>query len=60
MSPHADPSKVTPIGRVRGRSADFTIGNGGAGFVTEDLKAKLTAIQRCEAPDPHGWVEKLF
>ena len=51
---------VTPIGRVRGRGFDFTIGNGGPGLLTEQLRGELTAIQRGTAPDPHGWVERLF
>ena len=51
---------VTPIGRVRGRNYDFAIGNGGPGLVTEQLKTRLTDIQRCAAPDPHGWVERIF
>ena len=51
---------VTPIGRVRGRACDFTMGNGGPGVVSERLKARLVAIQRGEAPDPHGWIERLF
>jgi branched-chain amino acid aminotransferase len=51
---------VTPIGRVRGRGFDFAIGNGGPGMVTEQLRQKLTSIQRGTAPDPHGWVERLF
>ncbi|MDF7774883.1 branched-chain amino acid aminotransferase [Sphingomonas sp. AOB5] len=51
---------VTPIGRVRGRETDFTIGNGGPGILTEKLRADLVAIQRGEAPDPHGWLQRLF
>lgn len=50
---------VTPIGSVRGSSINFTIGNGGPGLVTEKFKAQLTAIQRGQAPDPHGWVMRL-
>jgi branched-chain amino acid aminotransferase len=50
---------VTPIGSVRGSSINFTIGNGGPGLVTEKLKAQLTAIQRGQAPDPHGWLYRL-
>ncbi len=50
---------VTPIGRVRGTRHDFSIGNGGSGALTGDLKAKLTGIQRGERPDPHGWVKRL-
>ena len=52
---------VTPIGRVRGRDGlDFTIGNGGPGIQTEQLRTALVDIQRGLAPDPHGWVERLF
>ena len=51
---------VTPIGRVQGRGFDFTIGNGGPGMLTEQLREQLVAIQRGTAPDPHGWVERLF
>ncbi len=50
---------VTPVGRVAGRDGEFTIGSGGAGQITSKLKDKLVAIQRGEAPDPHGWVLKL-
>jgi branched-chain amino acid aminotransferase len=51
---------VTPIGSVRGTDLGFTIGNGGPGELTGRLRNQLVAIQRGEAPDPHGWVERLF
>jgi branched-chain amino acid aminotransferase len=51
---------VTPIGRVRGTGLDITMGNGGPGLLTERLREQLVAIQRGLAPDPHGWVERLF
>lgn len=51
---------VTPIGRVLGRGFDFTIGNGGPGLLTEQLRERLVSIQRGTSPDPHGWVERLF
>jgi len=50
---------VTPIGKVSGRDGEFSIGSGGPGQLTGKLKARLTAIQRGEAPDPHGWVMRL-
>ena len=50
---------VTPVGQVKSRDGGFTIGSGGPGQVTEALKARLTAIQRGEAPDPHGWVHRF-
>lgn len=51
---------VTPIGKVKGRKYNFTIGSGGAGQVTGKLKAALLDIQNGRAPDPHGWVDRLF
>ena len=51
---------VTPIGRVQGAELDFTIGNGGPGTISERLRTALVDIQRGRAPDPHGWIERLF
>ena len=51
---------VTPIGRVRAPGLDFTIGNGGPGVLSEQLRGRLVDIQRGRAPDPHGWIERLF
>lgn len=51
---------VTPIGRVDGRNGGFAIGNGGPGMLTGQLRERLVAIQRGEAPDPHGWVHRVF
>ncbi len=50
---------VTSVGTVKSRDGEFTIGGGGPGQVTGALRAKLTAIQRGGAPDPHGWVHKF-
>ncbi|MET1753936.1 branched-chain amino acid aminotransferase [Novosphingobium sp. RD2P27] len=50
---------VTPVGKVAGHDGEFTIGSGGPGQTTQKLKTRLVAIQRGEAPDPHGWVMKL-
>jgi len=51
---------VTPISTVRERDKAFTIGNGGAGPVTEGLLTALVDLQRGRAPDPDGWVHRLF
>lgn len=51
---------VTPIGTVRAPDGEFTIGNGGSGARTEELKASLVSIQRCRAADPYGWIHKVF
>ncbi|PST26913.1 branched-chain amino acid aminotransferase [Mesorhizobium plurifarium] len=51
---------VTPIGKVKGREHSFTIGDGGAGPIASRLKAALLDIQNGRAPDPHGWLDRLF
>jgi branched-chain amino acid aminotransferase len=50
---------VTPIGAVKSADGDFTIGGQSVGPLTQRLRGALVAIQRGEAPDPHGWVEQL-
>lgn len=50
---------VTPVGKVCSRTDEFTIGSGGPGQMTGKLKDRLVAIQRGQAPDPHGWVMKI-
>ena len=51
---------VTPIGTVRGRERNFTIGGGSAGPVSTALLAKLVDIQRGRSNDPYGWVHRVF
>ncbi|MGH6786482.1 MAG: branched-chain amino acid aminotransferase [Novosphingobium sp.] len=50
---------VTPVGKVTDHSGEFTIGSGGPGQLTGKLRERLVSIQRCQAPDPHGWVMRL-
>lgn len=50
---------VTPVGKVKSRDGEFPIGSGGPGQVTEALKARLTSIQRGQAPDTHNWVHRF-
>ena len=50
---------VTAVGKVTDRDGSFTVGSGGPGQLTQKLRARLVAIQRGEAPDPHGWVMRL-
>ena len=50
---------VTPIGAVRGRTHDFTIGDGGPGTVTGRLRRALLDLQTGRAPDRHGWLDRL-
>lgn len=51
---------ITPIGVVRDRTGEFTIGDGAAGKVTMDLRERLVGIQRGTVPDPHGWVHRVL
>ncbi len=50
---------VTPVASVTGSDGRFTIGTGSAGQLTERLRQRLVAIQRGQAADTHGWVERL-
>ena len=50
---------VTPIGSVAGPDYAFRIGDGDTGPVTARLLAKLSAIQRGQTNDAHGWLHPL-
>ena len=50
---------VTPVGTVKSTQGDFTIGAGGAGQMTEQIRTKLVDIQRGAAADTHGWVHRI-
>jgi branched-chain amino acid aminotransferase len=51
---------LTPIGAVRSRRHRFTIGDGGTGEVTANLRKALIDIQRGRAEDPYGWVQRII
>ncbi len=50
---------VTSVGSVHSSAGSFTIGAGGPGQITGQLRQKLVDIQRGTAPDPHGWVQRI-
>ena len=50
---------VTPVGKVQSAKGSFTIGAGGAGQMTQQIRSKLVDIQRGIAADPHGWVQRI-
>lgn len=50
---------VTPVGSVTGSDYSFTIGSGGPGQLTQQLRQRLVDIQRGDALDPHGWVQRI-
>jgi branched-chain amino acid aminotransferase len=50
---------ITPVGRVKGTSAEWTVADGQPGPVTMRLREELIAIQYGHGPDPFGWVHKV-
>ena len=50
---------VTPIGTVRSRAGDWTVGNGEPGPVTLRLREELVEIQHGIVPDAHGWIHSI-
>ena len=50
---------VTPVGTVKSTQGAFTIGAGGAGQMTQQIRTKLVDIQRGAAADTHGWVQRI-
>ena len=46
---------ISPVGRLRYKENEIVIGDGGVGELTRKLYNTLTAIQRGEAEDKHGW-----
>ena len=51
---------ISPIGRVKSREGDFTIGGAAAGPVSKDLLRRLVDIQRGRTSDDYGWVQQVF
>ncbi|HEV2931856.1 MAG TPA: branched-chain amino acid aminotransferase [Streptosporangiaceae bacterium] len=50
---------ITPVGRVKGASAQWAVADGQPGPVTMRLREELVAIQYGHGPDPFGWVHKV-
>jgi branched-chain amino acid aminotransferase len=47
------------VGTLIYRGAEHRVGNGDVGPLTRALRAQLVAIQQGEAPDTHGWLERV-
>ncbi len=47
------------VGTLIYRGAEHRVGNGDVGPLTRALRAQLVAIQQGEAPDRHGWLERV-
>jgi branched-chain amino acid aminotransferase len=50
---------ITPVGKVQSAKGSFTIGAGGAGQMTQQIRSKLVDIQRGIAADDHSWVQRI-
>lgn len=50
---------IAPVGEIKARDGNFTIGNGAGGPVTQSLKTKLVAIQRGHIAGHEGWLYPL-
>jgi branched-chain amino acid aminotransferase len=50
---------ITPVGRVKGRSTQWTIADGEPGPVTMRLREELVGIQYGDVPDPFGWIHQV-
>jgi len=47
------------VGTLIYRGAEHRVGNGDVGPLTRALRAQLVAIQQGDAPDRHGWLERV-
>jgi branched-chain amino acid aminotransferase len=50
---------ITPVGQVKGRAGEFSIGAGEPGVVTTQLRQALLDLQTGNSADPHGWLHKV-
>ncbi|MDP5183088.1 branched-chain amino acid aminotransferase [Blastococcus sp. BMG 814] len=50
---------ITPVGQIRARTGDFTVGDGEPGPVTMRLRETLLDIQHGRVADTHGWLHQV-
>ncbi|MGY1725282.1 branched-chain amino acid aminotransferase [Blastococcus sp. SYSU DS0533] len=50
---------ITPVGQIRARTGDFTVGDGEPGPVTMRLREALLDIQHGRVADTHGWLHRV-
>jgi branched-chain amino acid aminotransferase len=50
---------ITPVGRVKGESAEWLVADGEPGPVTMRLREELIGIQYGRHPDPFNWIHKV-
>lgn len=50
---------ITPVGEVKARTGDFTVGDGTPGPLTMRLREALLDIQHGRVADTHGWLHRV-
>ena len=50
---------ITPVGEVKARTGDFTVGDGTPGPLTMRLREKLLDIQHGRVADTRGWLHRV-
>jgi len=50
---------IAPVGHVKSRNGEWTVGDGGSGEVTLALRKALLDLQYGRAEDPHGWMRRV-
>ena len=50
---------ITPVGDVKARTGDFTVGNGEPGPLTMQLREHLLDVQHGRVADSHGWLHRV-
>jgi branched-chain amino acid aminotransferase len=50
---------ITPVGEVKARTGDFTVGDGTPGPIAMGLREALLDIQHGRVPDTHGWLHRV-
>jgi branched-chain amino acid aminotransferase len=51
---------ITPVGSVKSATGEWTVGDGGPGPITMQLREQLTGIQTGKVADNHGWMHPLL
>jgi branched-chain amino acid aminotransferase len=50
---------ITPVGEVKARTGDFTVGDGTPGPISMRLREELLDIQHGRVADTHGWLHRV-
>jgi len=50
---------ITPVGDVKARTGDFTVGDGVPGPLTMQLREHLLDVQHGRVADTHGWLHRV-